>query len=149
MINKRGIAMGFVATLALTIIGSAMWPTLLSAVGYTIHREPTIFNSTVAINGATALAGRVTITDSLITYSKSGIATVVADSTTKTFAVSGLVSTDAILVTVMGLAANNADTAVTARGRCDTNGSLQITLSGAVAAGSQGVKVSWLAIRPQ
>jgi len=95
--------------------------------------------------GADTLDSSTLTINPFITYSKCGVVAVEADSSTKTFAVTGLVATDA----VFAMTAEDTANAVI-RAFVDTPGSLKIVVAGAVTAdNTDGMKVSWFAIRPQ
>ena len=111
-----------------------------------INAATTTNSGTNTFTGANAtISSSVLRIDPFITYSKCGLTTVDAESTTTTFAVAGLVATDA----VFAMTAEDTANAVV-RAFVDTPGSLKIVVSGAVTAdNSDGMKVSWYAIRPQ
>jgi len=95
--------------------------------------------------GADTLDSSTLTINPFITYSKCGVVAVEADSSTQTFAVTGLVATDA----VFAMTAEDTANAVI-RAFVDTPGSLKIVVAGAVTSdNTDGMKVSWFAIRPQ
>lgn len=105
----------------------------------------------VNLTGGTKLSGADTLASSTLrinpfmTYAKCGVTAVAADSSAKTIAVSGLVATDA----VFAMTAEDTACAVV-RAFVDTPGSLKIVVAGTVTSdNTDGMKVSWFAIRPQ
>jgi len=100
---------------------------------------------TNTISGATTISAPFLRINPFMTYAKCGVTAVAADSSAKTIAVSGLVATDA----VFAMTAEDTACAVV-RAFVDTPGSLKIVVAGTVTSdNTDGMKVSWFAIRPQ
>lgn len=132
--------------------GGANW-TLASGGTITAQSGSTVtLGGTNNLSGTNTMSGPVAITGSsfavspVMAYTKCGQAVVVADSTTKTVACAGVVSTDVVVATV---ATDTSLYVLRAIPASPDAGSIKIVISDTVATGSTGVKVSWAVLRPQ